>query len=169
MELRKATQKDVSSIMHIIELAKTYFKENGIDQWQNGYPNLESTLQDIEEGNSYVICEEDEVIATAAIIDGYDPNYAIIENGAWLSDEAYVCVHRVACLPTYKGQGIAGKFLNYAKTLGKKSVRIDTHEDNLSMQRMILKNGFTYCGVVYMSDGAKRFAYEWLGDEENGF
>lgn len=165
MQLRKATMQDINSILSIINLAKEYFKNNQIDQWQNGYPNEESTIKDIKNGHSYVICDGNLVVATAAIIDDVDPNYAIIENGEWLSDEAYVCVHRVATLPKYKGQGLAGRFLTYAKTLGKKSVRIDTHEDNMSMQRMILKNGFHYCGIVYMADGAKRFAYEWIGDE----
>ena len=168
MNLRKATLDDVSSIMNIIHLAKEYFKENGIDQWQNGYPNLESTIKDIDNGHSYVICDEDKVVATAAIIDDVDPNYAYIEDGEWLSNFDYVCVHRVATLPDYKGKGLAGRFLSYAKTLGRKSVRIDTHKDNLSMQRMILKNNLKYCGIVYMSDGAKRFAYEWVG-ELNGF
>ena len=80
-----------------------FFKENGIDQWQNGYPNLESTIKDIENGHSFVICDEDKVIATAAIIDDVDPNYAYIEDGEWLSNFDYVCVHRVATLPDYKG------------------------------------------------------------------
>jgi len=169
MNLRKATLDDVTSILDIINLAKNYFKENKIDQWQNGYPNEESTIKDINDGNCYVICDQDKVVATAAIIDDVDPNYAYIEDGKWLSSFDYICVHRVACLPEYKGKGLAGQFLYYAKTLGKKSVRIDTHEDNLSMQRMILKNGFTCCGIVYMSDGAKRLAYEWIGDDNYGF
>ena len=33
---------------------------------------------------------------------------------------------------------------------------------------MILKNGFSHCGTVFMSDGAKRYAYEWVG-ESDGF
>lgn len=169
MLLRKATMKDVDSILYIITLAKQYFKDNHIDQWQNGYPNKESTINDIENGHSYVICDNEKVIATAAIIADVDPNYAIIENGQWLSNYPYVCVHRVACLPDYKGQGIAGKFLSHAKVMGRKSVRIDTHADNISMQKMILKNGFTYCGIVYMADGALRNAYEWIGDDSNGF
>ncbi len=162
MKLRKAVLNDVDQILNIINLAKLYFKENHIDQWQNGYPNRDSIIEDIKNNVCCVICDEDKIIATAAVIDGVDPNYAIIEQGQWLSDYPYVCVHRVACLPDYKGKGIASKFLEYAKILGRNSVRIDTHEDNISMQKMILKNGFTYCGIVYMSDGAKRNAYEWV-------
>ena len=164
MILRKANKEDALAILDIIVKAQSYFKQNNIDQWQNGYPNMNSILDDIEQGYCHVICDGGKIVATAAIINDVDPNYAVIVDGAWVSDEKYVCVHRVATLPDYKGQGLAGRFLNYAKTLGRKSVRIDTHEDNLSMQRMILKNGFTKCGIVYMSDGAERFAYEWVGE-----
>lgn len=41
-----------------------------------------------------------------------------------------------------------------------KSIRIDTHQDNKSMQRLILKNNFEYCGIIYVEDGSERLAYE---------
>ena len=166
MILRRATLEDVDAILNIINQAKSYLKSKNIDQWQNGYPNLESTIKDINDENSYVICDDDKVIATAAVIDDVDPNYEYIENGQWISHYDYICVHRVACLPEYKGNGVAGRFLEFAKTLNRQSVRIDTHEENLSMQKMILKHGFNYCGIVYMSDSAKRFAYEWVGETD---
>lgn len=39
MKFRKAAEKDINAIMNIINQAQNYFKEQGIDQWQNGYPN----------------------------------------------------------------------------------------------------------------------------------
>lgn len=44
MELRKSSRSDIESIMKIIHQAQNYFKENGIDQWQNNYPNEETIL-----------------------------------------------------------------------------------------------------------------------------
>ncbi len=41
-----------------------------------------------------------------------------------------------------------------------KHLRIDTHQDNKIMQHVILKNGFTYCGIIYTGDGSPRLAYE---------
>ena len=37
---------------------------------------------------------------------------------------------------------------------------IDTHEDNQSMQKLLAKNQFSYCGIIYLSDGSKRLAFE---------
>lgn len=34
------------------------------------------------------------------------------------------------------------------------------HEDNILMQSLLKKNGFEYCGIVYLEDGGKRVAFE---------
>ena len=41
MEFRKSAIKDIDEIMKIINEAKLYFKENNINQWQDGYPDKE--------------------------------------------------------------------------------------------------------------------------------
>lgn len=173
MEIRLANYNDCEAILNIFDEAKAYLKSQNIDQWQNGYPNLESTQLDIDLGHCYVLCDGDKVIATAAILFEDDPNYDYIENGAWLSMSPYGVIHRIACLPNYKGQGLASMFFEYAKLLGKtkhmNSLRVDTHEKNLSMQRLIAKNQFQYCGVVYMADGGKRFGYEYVFEKEKPY
>ena len=53
MKIRNSLSNDVSFIMEIINAAKKFFKENGIDQWQNGNPNAEILSNDIKNGESY--------------------------------------------------------------------------------------------------------------------
>jgi hypothetical protein len=48
----------------------------------------------------------------------------------------------------------------YAQMRGKASLRIDTHQGNIVMRRMLEKQGFTYCGVIHLPSGAPRVAYE---------
>jgi len=43
---------------------------------------------------------------------------------------------------------------------GIHSIKIDTHEQNISMQRLLDKNGFQYCGVIFVADQSPRVAYE---------
>ena len=40
------------------------------------------------------------------------------------------------------------------------SVRMDTHNDNLSMQKFLTKYGFKHCGTITLANGALRRAYE---------
>jgi RimJ/RimL family protein N-acetyltransferase len=43
---------------------------------------------------------------------------------------------------------------------GVHSIKVDTHEENLSMQKLLEKNGFAYCGVIYLEDHSKRIGFE---------
>ena len=40
------------------------------------------------------------------------------------------------------------------------NIRIDTHRDNTIMQHVIMKYGFTYCGIIYLLSGDERLAYQ---------
>ena len=165
MKIQKTTEKEKQAVLQIYSEAKTYFKENGIDQWQNGYPNEESLDMDCEQGISYIIMEEEKVLGTAVIMADRDKTYDTIYEGSWLSQgEKYGVMHRVAVSGKEKGRGIAGELFsfaeNYCALQGAEYMRIDTHEDNLSMQRRLAKSGFNRCGVIYLEDGAKRIAFE---------
>ena len=68
MILRKAVMDDLPLIMEIIDQARFYLKENGVDQWQDGYPSECDIKSDIAKGNSYVLVSEEMLIGTAAVI-----------------------------------------------------------------------------------------------------
>lgn len=165
MEFRKSELKDLPAIMAILKAAQQYFKEMGIDQWQDGYPDVQTIRQDIEQGISWVMTDAGVIMATAVISFQGDENYKVMEEGRWLTKQSYAVIHRIAVLPKRKGQGLAGQFLNFAEELCRKhqirSVRIDTHADNRPMRRLIEKSGFQYCGVIRLRrDQALRVAYE---------
>ncbi|TDO72693.1 RimJ/RimL family protein N-acetyltransferase [Halanaerobium saccharolyticum] len=166
MNFRKAENRDIPEIIKIINEAQNYLRKQGIDQWQNNYPNSETIKDDIKQGNSYLIQQGRQVIATAAIIFAEDSTYNYIEAGEWISEGKYGVVHRVAVAEEYKGQGIMAEiFKNTYKLASREnaeSIRIDTHPENLAMQRAIEKESFTYCGIIYTSEGGKRLAYEKL-------
>jgi len=164
MKFLKTEIEDIPQLMEIIKEAQVYLKNEGIDQWQNDYPNSQVIKEDIKNGNVYVIKIKDRVVATAAIIFADDPTYDQIYQGKWLSQGKYGVIHRAAVAEDYKGQGIASKFFKETEKIALKkrseSIRIDTHQDNLSMQRLIEKENFKYCGIIYTEDGSKRLAYE---------
>jgi RimJ/RimL family protein N-acetyltransferase len=168
MEFKQAEMKDIPQIMEIIQAAQKYLKQNGIDQWQNNYPNPDSLKEDIKNNNSYLIKDGDKIAATAAIIFADDPTYSYIEDGQWLSSGPgnYGVIHRAAVAEAYKGRGIVSEIFaqtyKMAAADGITSIRIDTHPKNKAMQRAIEKEGFKYCGIIYTEDNSKRYAYEKL-------
>ncbi|ASW43252.1 GNAT family N-acetyltransferase [Clostridium isatidis] len=164
MKLRKSKEKDIKDIMEIIKEAQAYLKEMKIDQWQNGYPNEEVIRKDILNGYSYVLTDKDKVIATVALSFDGEPTYNEIYEGSWLTDNEYAVIHRIAVTKEMKGKNIASIILKRIEEICKerfiKSIKIDTHEDNLSMQRLLKKNNFKYCGVIYLEGKVKRIAFE---------
>ena len=109
MNFRKTKTEEIPQVMKMIDQAKVYMKSQGIDQWQNGYPNAEEIGKDIEKGYSYVMEDEGKIIGTMAVLFANDPNYEKIYEGAWkTTEEPYVAIHRVAVDEDCKGKGIAG-------------------------------------------------------------
>jgi len=168
MKLRLTTLADVDAVMAIIDQGKAYLKSQDIDQWQNGYPNHQTIEGDIESGEAYVLENQSDIVGTAMIAFGEEPTYRYIE-GQWLTPNPYAVLHRVAISQTLKGQGLGLTLLDEAEKLchqqGFSSIRIDTHEANRSMKKMLQKAGFTYCGIIYLDpneegDRGARIAYE---------
>lgn len=163
MMIRKTKMKDLVEIMVLFSQAQAYFKSHHIDQWQNGYPNEDIILQDIMHGSSYVLEENHQIIATMYLSFEEDPNYRRID-GKWLSNDRYGVIHRIVVKDDYKGKRIAEKLLDFsiqeAFNQSVKSIRVDTHEDNLSMQRFLKRNGFEKCGIVLIDKIEPRVAFE---------
>ena len=164
MEFRKAAASDVEDIMKIIKQAQAYFKENCVNQWQNNYPNNETIKNDIEKGYGYVLEDNGEIIGTVAVSFDGEKTYDVIYDGEWLSNGEYAVIHRMAVDNAYKGRGLSSVLIKYIENIcldkGVHSIKIDTHNENISMQRVIKKNNFKYCGIIYVEDKSARLAFE---------
>ena len=111
----------------------------------------------IKKGTSYVCEDNGEVIAAFHFSVGDDPTYKKIYEGEWQNDEPYAVIHRIAV--KYHGRGIADFCYGECFRIHP-NLRIDTHRDNLPMQRSLGKNGFVRCGVIYLENGEDRVAYQ---------
>ncbi|WP_301093204.1 GNAT family N-acetyltransferase [Bacteroides acidifaciens] len=164
---RLAVSSDIPRIMEIIEQAKMQMIRENRHQWDDNYPIQKHIMADIIDGNGYVICADDYVIAYGAVIFGDEPAYASI-SGKWLSNKEYVVLHRLAVADEMKGRGIATRYMGYVEKLatarGICSFKVDTNFDNVYMLRIITNLNFSYCGEIHYEGGA-RMAYENLIQE----
>lgn len=161
---RKATEKDLKTATALIEQAKVFLRENGVDQWQTGYPNEEAIAGDLQRGEGYVMEVDGQVRGYACISFAGEPCYNELA-GKWLSDLPYGVVHRMAIDDVCKGKGAVPAFFRFAEELCRerdiRSIRVDTGADNRMMQRVLEKQGFTYCGTVCF-DNSEKIAFEKL-------
>lgn len=167
MMIRKTTKEDLREIMPIFDEARGTIAALGIDQWQNGYPSEDIILADIEKDQSYLCEIGGKACGTFAMLENGEPTYDKIYDGHWLTggdSRNYIAIHRVAISVSSRGSGLSGKIIScaadFAKNLGRGSLRIDTHRGNVVMRRMLEKNGFLHCGTIFLENGDERVAYE---------
>nr|WP_164520794.1 N-acetyltransferase [Bifidobacterium callimiconis] len=181
---------DFDTIRAMYARARELMAANGNPtQWADRFP-LDSTVRnDIEEGRARLLIDHagecgdgasastsdavggadaaavdsaggaERVLAVFVLCPGPDPSYATID-GAWLDDDDYMAVHRVAAsgLGPHAGRGC----LDWA-VARYGNVRMDTHRNNHAMQHVLESSGFTRCGVIELVNregDAERLAYQ---------
>lgn len=178
MEIRKTTLADLSKVTEIFAYAREQMAAAGNPQWSNGRPSEETIRADIEAGNSYVLVAEPgdirgaegvksaenakgaegpSLVGVFTLILGEEPTYSLIEDGAWLNEDPYGTLHRIAS--NGKARGVMQAALAFCESVSP-NIRVDTHEKNLAMQHILEKNGYVYCGRIYVEDGTPRRAYQ---------
>lgn len=162
MQIRVAEIDDLPMIRKIYDAAKAYMDTSGNpNQWTQGYPPEEYLRQDMNDSRLFV-CEDEGILHGVflfAVMD--DPTYRHID-GAWKNEETYGVIHRIASDGTKKG--IFREVLEFCRERMTEqnisNLRIDTHEDNRTMQHLVEKYGFLRCGTIYLENGSPRIAYQ---------
>ena len=165
MIIRKATEKDAVEANAIYDEARKYMKAAGNPyQWAEGYPGARDILNDIPLGQSYVVVDGGEIVGVFHFHIGPEPAYFAIEGGEWKNEEEYAVIHRIAV--KYHGRGIADFIYSECYKMHP-NIKIDTHRDNLPMQKSLKKNGFEYCGIIHLESGDERLAYQKFAHNDN--
>lgn len=168
MIIRKANINDIDGILMIVNDAVALLKSNKVNQWQNGYPNREVFLNDIKKGTLYVACDEDVIAGVCNLCFDKDPSYEKVYLGNWLTNDNYLVIHRIAVKKEYYHKGVANMMFSFSEELALnnnvKSIKIDTHKDNIPMKQILKRNGYQECGIIYLVNYAdqdkERVAYE---------
>lgn len=157
MEIRKTQMSELESLLKIYAYAREQMRLSGNPtQWGDNRPAESDVVCDIQKGNSYVILNDGEICGVFAFIIGEEPTYKRIE-GEWKNNTQYGTIHRIASNGRFKG--IFNTCVEFCQSKIP-HLRIDTHRDNKIMQHLIEKSGFERCGIIYVSDGTPRIAYE---------
>lgn len=157
--IRRAGEADIPRILEIYTAARAFMAASGNpNQWTGGYPDEAAVRKDLSLGQLYVCVVEEHIVGVFCFFRDIEPDYLKIYEGSWLCDGPYGVVHRIATDARQKG--VASHCLQYAfDRCG--DLRIDTHRDNIPMQKLLAKNGFSRRGIIYLrKSGDERIAYQ---------
>ena len=154
MNIRKAVVSDFNRIMEIYAIAREYMKKSGNpNQWKDCYPEKNIVKKDIEDKISYVLEKNGNIFAVFVFIKGYEKSHEL----NFPSDKEYGIIHRVA------SDGSERKIVSRIVNFVKKEIsllRVETHEDNKTMQKAVEKLGFKRLGIIQLDDKSFRILYE---------
>lgn len=155
--IRNAVPGDLPRIEEIYAYARAFMAKTGNpNQWGKTNPPHEWLVEDIRKELLHVIEDEKGIHGVFYFYIGDDPTYGKIEDGAWHYDEPYGTIHRIA---SDGSGGILRTAVEFCSQMID-HVRIDTHHDNVIMQRAVAKLGFKRSGIIHLANGSPRIAYE---------
>ena len=150
MKLRKAVPEDLPEVSLLIKSATQHMIENGIQQWNEFYPDQEILERDIENGSMYLYIRGNQIVSIFVVNQECDSEYA---NGNWRYPLAtFAVVHRLCVNPAFQHQGIGAQTMLAAESIIKdmkfESVRLDAYSQNPIALKLYEKLGYTKVGTV---------------------
>ena len=126
------------------------------NQWGKTNPPHAWLVDDIEKKLLYVVTDDTGIHGVFYFFIGPDPTYGEIEDGSWHHNGPYGTIHRIA---SDGSGGILRAAVEFCFSRID-HIRIDTHHDNIVMQKAVAKLGFTRSGIIHLANGDPRIAYE---------
>ena len=162
MRVRLGTDADIPSILAIVQRAVPIMHSMGNYQWDGvTYPLQSHFHDDVVSSQLWIVESDDGIIAGfAALTRDQSEEYA--DAGCDIRIPAIV-PHRMAVDVSFRRQGVAQLLFSKAEELARDNnytfVRVDTNSGNSSMQKLILKAGFSFMGEIFLEGlGDMRFS-----------
>lgn len=149
--IRKATNKDIDSILNITKACAKFMIDNGIYQWNEHYPSRQAFENDVFRNELYVLEIQSEIVGCIVISTFMDEEYIPIK---WLTtNENNLYIHRLAIHPELQGKGYAQKLMAFAENFARKtqasSIRLDTFSQNKRNQKFYELRNYKRLGEIY--------------------
>ena len=154
--LEPAKKEDTEKCYEILDMGREFQRKQGFIQWDQRYPTYNMVVEDIENGNGYILKTEDGKIAAYMYLSFDGDKYYDLKGDIWGSDEPYAVMHRISVHDDFRGKGITTEVFRLIEELciqkGIRYIRGDTKKPNERMQHVFLKNGFTFRGELFYID-----------------
>jgi len=163
MIIRKANKKDLNNIMKMYKSCVTGMLKNGINQWDDIYPNTEIISEDLNV-RTYYVAEIDGTIVGGVNIDKNQDNTYLAINWKDKSD-SFLVVHRLGVKEEFWNKKIGKYLMLFAEKLviekRLKSIRLDTYSGNPKAMEFYRRLGYAELGMIDLKpDKDKYYCFE---------
>lgn len=156
--IRAAKLDDLKEVMALYKECTVKMNQNGLFNWYDSYPDLETISRDIETETLYIL-ETDHIYGAVALNDDQPPEYVNIN---WeYQEEPYLVVHRLAISPDQQGKGYGIKLMEFAEELAASSacpsIRMDVYTINTPGRSLYKKLHYKELNEFYFPGFETRF------------
>lgn len=155
MTIRRAIASDLPALEALTAECVAQMRAQGIEQWDEVYPDGPLIAQDIATGTLHVLDGPDGVIGCVTVDDRPDPLWQGLH---WSADsKPFAAVHRLMVRPSCQGRGLARRLMSHAELnargQGCRSIRLDTFTKNPAALALYEKLGYRLTGTALMRKG----------------
>ena len=159
MIIRKAEISDLENIMLMYKSCVSGMIENGIDQWDESYPNTEVIMEDLIAQTYFVAIEHEIIIAGINIDQNQDDTYLALD---WTDKEnQFLVVHRLAVKVEFWNDGIGKSLMIFTENLviekGLNSIRLDTYSGNPKAMEFYRRLGYSELGTIDLKPNKDKY------------
>ena len=99
MKIVQAKQEHIPTVVGLLSACMRTMRNNGIDQWDDIYPNEEVVMKDMNDLSLYVLEENDLCIGAVTLNQEQDVAYQQVN---WLGGGPVLVVHRLCVDPNFR-------------------------------------------------------------------
>lgn len=144
----KAVLEDVEQIIQIVNCMINEEADFLINMWDKTYPTKDVFVNDIENGNLYVVKEDIAVVAFFCIDDNEPSNYC----GVKFKYEKPLYIHRFCVKREYRLKEITNQMMDFVNLFafekGYQSLRLDTYSENVRSNKFYTNHGFKKVDII---------------------
>lgn len=157
--IRKANISDIGNIMLMYKSCVKGMIANGIDQWDESYPNTDIILADIKARTYYIAEINGEIVGGINIDEKQDSTYLDIN---WEDKtNSFLVVHRLAVKEENWGDGVGKELMLFVEDVvneeGYQSIRLDTYSGNPKAMEFYNKLGYTELGTIDLKPNKNKY------------
>ena len=153
--IKQISIENAKNAFDIFEDVKSDMIKNGIDQWDELYPDFNIIENDILEEYAYGYFEGEQLVGYIAFNEIFDEEYNDVD---WkFHDNKPLIIHRLAVKSKFQDKGIAKKLMQFVETKAKNDgyvvIRLDAFSLNPKALKFYQRLEYTLAGQVYFRKG----------------
>ena len=150
-----ALSSDLSSLLALKDACIARMLADGIDQWDEVYPDAAVIARDLAAGTLHVLREGGDILGCVTLDTTQDPLWQGMDWSA--AGEPAAAVHRLMVHPAAQGRGLAKQLMTHAETLaraqGFRAIHLDCFAANPAALALYERLGYRRTGTAMMRKG----------------